>query len=51
MLKLQHVRAKARKKTWFKLVQAENEEGVEYEVPPDRGGNIMIWRSMVILDK
>ena len=31
------------------LVQAQNEEeGVEYEVPPDMGGNFMIRRSMVI---
>ena len=34
------------------LVQAENEEeGVESEVPPDMGGNLMIRRSMVILEK
>ena len=33
------------------LVQAENEEGVESEVPMDIKGNIMIQRSMVIPNK
>ena len=33
------------------LFQDENEEGVESEVPPNMGGNIMRRRSMVILEK
>ena len=35
------------------LVQAKNEEdeGEEYEVPPDMGENLMIRRAMVILGK
>jgi hypothetical protein len=35
----------------LKLVQDENEEGYESEVPPDMGENLMIRRSMVISKK
>ena len=36
----------------LKFIQVDNEEeGFEAEVPPDMGGNLMIQRSMVILEK
>ena len=42
---------KKRQQPSLNLVQAENEEGVEFEVPPDIGENLMMQRSMVILEK
>ena len=43
--------SKQGKQPSLNLVQDENEEGVESEVPPDMGENIMIQRSMVIPEK